>query len=305
MSDTVEVIVPPGGESCPACSGAQLRPAPPSRVTGLVIQACPRCGLHALADRDTVVKTLAYEEDFDRQAYAAYMAVTRTEVLDESYREVLDRLSVLVRSGGSRTLFDVGAGDGAFLARAQGAGFEPHGNELAPGAIDLAREERGIELLMGDLSGHPDAGPYDVLTMWCVLAHVPDGAAMLRDVHRVLAPGGVLYMQTPRWSLMDRAALAVHRLSRGRMTRITDRRMAAHHMTLHSRRSISELLARTGFDVVTVQARARYSLTTTMYLQSLRVPPFASRLFGGLVDRAIDRGLFFRNVLDVYARRSD
>lgn len=289
-------------ETCPACGHEPMRAAPASRVTGYVIQDCRRCGLHTLLGREAIMAAMPELTPPDRDSYAAYMAVTRKDVLTGSYHEVLGRLGE--RDGGAGVLFDVGAGDADFLAVARDHGYEPHGNEITPGAVELAAERHGVDLLLGDLSEHPDAGPYDVVTMWCVLAHVADGSALLREVRRVLADGGTLFVQTPRWSSMDRIGMALHRLSRGRLTLVTDRRMASHHMTLHSRRSIVALLRRCGFTDVEATPRARYSLSTVTYLESLKVAAGLARRIGSVLDPAINRGWFFRNVLDVYARRA-
>lgn len=260
--------------------------------------------MHALTDLERINELWRYEDTYDLDAYVAYMAVTRKAHLLRSYDEVLHRLAGLTGQRDDTHLFDVGAGDGHFLTLARDCGFLIHGNELAPGAIELAKSTHDIDLLTGDLREHPGAGPFDAVTMWCVLAHVPDGEALLRSVGTVMRPGGVLFFQTPRWSAMDRIAMALHRFSRGRWSRLTDRRLAVHHLVLHTADSITLLLEHSGFDVIEAIPRARYSLTTRAYLDSLRVPSAVSDRVGGFIDALVERGWIFRNVLDVYARRS-
>lgn len=287
---------------CEACLSDSLRRHKASQKTGNVIIECRSCGLHALADRPAM-DTLTTMLDMDRDRYATWVGTTRTHTIEASHREVLARLSELIGPVENRSLFDVGAGDGGFLALARDSGFQPTGNDLAQGAIDLARESHGIDLMLGDLAVLDDPGLHDVVTMWCVLAHVPDGETLLRDALRVLRPGGILYLQTPRWSAMDRMGMAAHDATRGNATKITDRRLALHHMCLHSAKSMRQLLERLGYEVVSIEPRARYSLTTPKYLDSLGVPPKMRDRMSGIIDGFVDRDWFFRNILDVYARK--
>ena len=75
-----------------------------------------------------------------------------------------------------------------------------------------------------------------------------------------------------------------------------------HHMTLHTPRSIRVTLERLGWEVLAVESKVRYSLTTASYLQSLGVSEKGSERASRPINAMIDRGLFPRNVLDVYAR---
>lgn len=287
--------------ACPACSGVDVRTSVASRKTGRVVATCRSCGCHWLANpapHDEIVESY----DFDREHYAAWVAAKRHDTLVDVYASTLDRLASLIESG-DRQLFDVGAGAGEFLAMARDRGFAPHGNELAPGAIELARDLNGVELHHGDLASIDGENLYDAVTMWCVLAHVSDPDALLRDVLRILKPGGVLFLQTPRWSAMDTMGHAAARLSRGRWTRVLDRRVTDAHMVLTSADGLRDQAGRAGFDVVDVTAISRYSMKTTAYLESLGVPDRASRAAAAPLDLAVDRNLFFRNIVDLYARK--
>ena len=296
---STEVVAPP---RCQACRSSAVRVHPPSRRTGLVINECKSCGLHQLADRPTL-DVLNDVLDADRDEYAAWTERTRTHVIERSHQAVLQRLSELVGPRPDRSLFDIGAGDGGFLAMARGAGFRPTGNDLSTGAIALAKERHDVDLLLGDLSVIDDPGLHDVVTMWCVLAHVPDGNDLLRNSLRALKPGGVLFLQTPRWSAMDTAGMAAHDATRGRATKVTDRRMALHHMTLHTEESMRRNLEQVGYEVISIEPRARYSLTTADYLESLGVPARVRNRTARMLDTFVERDWFFRNVLDVYARK--
>lgn len=90
-------------------------------------------------------------------------------------------------------LVDVGCGDGFFLSLIGGA--RKRGLELNPDAVTRARA-RGLDVREGLLDRLPDRST-DFLTLFQVLEHVSEPAAVLLDAARVLRPGGRLFVAVP------------------------------------------------------------------------------------------------------------
>jgi SAM-dependent methyltransferase len=88
-------------------------------------------------------------------------------------------------------LLDVGCGDGSFLIAARGAGWQVFGTELH-GAEQLP----GCRIFRRPLDAAGD-GPFDCITMWHVLEHVPEPLQCIKELRRMLAPGGVLLLAVP------------------------------------------------------------------------------------------------------------
>jgi len=104
---------------------------------------------------------------------------------------------------GARVL-DIGCGDAGVLIAFAERGAVTSGIELDEESIARARvraEEHGVEvdLRSGVAEGlpWPDAA-FDLVILDNVLEHVKDREQTLREIHRVLAPGGLLYMVTPK-----------------------------------------------------------------------------------------------------------
>lgn len=99
---------------------------------------------------------------------------------------------------------DCGCGSGAYVAALQNQfGLDVHGIEHDPGKVSSAWDRLGLtgRVLQGDLQNldHPDAS-WDFAMLNEVLEHVPDDRMALREVFRVLKPGGLLFLFSPnRW----------------------------------------------------------------------------------------------------------
>ena len=290
---------------CPACTSTAVKVGPASRRTDLVVARCRDCGAQFLVDDAREAATVIGTEEVSVEYVSDWVDKKREGLGPEVWHEQLGWLTQAVQTDGRPPrLYDVGAGGGEFLAVARDEyGFTVAGNDIMEGAVAVARERSGIDLDLGDLSqfGHQDE--YDAVTMWCVLAHVPNGEEMLRDVHRMLAPGGVLYMQTPHNTLPDRAAFVAKSATGGRAARLSDRRLAGHHRILHTRKSITRLLERVGFTDIEVEPQVRYSMSSVAYLHSLRAPEWSLRPVSWLMDKAITGGVVPRITLDVRARK--
>jgi hypothetical protein len=144
----------------------------------------------------------------------------------------------------------------------------------------------------------------DAVTMWCVLAHTNDGPGMVAGAADLLKPGGILFVQTPHRTFADRLFIGAKSATQGRVSRLSDRRLAVHHRILHTRRSITALLERHGFVDIEVQPQARYSLSSEAYLASMRTPSWALGPASKVMDLAVQSPLAPRIVLDVRARKA-
>ena len=103
---------------------------------------------------------------------------------------------------------DIGCGAGGVLAKLKDR-FEATGIDMSP----IAREhcaKRGLRALDGSLpDGLPfkDANTFDLVVMSEVLEHVPDDRASVREVVRIVKPGGLIVCTVPAhmwlWSSHD------------------------------------------------------------------------------------------------------
>jgi 2-polyprenyl-3-methyl-5-hydroxy-6-metoxy-1,4-benzoquinol methylase len=174
------------------------------------------------------------------------------EVLLTEAQQELDRrkfatiLDELEPYRGDGRLLDVGCSIGLFLDLARERGWHGTGIEFGQRALRHARDELGLEVLDVPLE---DAGfaaaSFDVVTILSVLEHTTDPRALVHECARVLAPGGVLYVITP--NVESLACRVLHE----RAATFDGR----NHLVMFSARTLGDLLAREGLDVVEAHTR--------------------------------------------------
>jgi SAM-dependent methyltransferase len=146
-----------------------------------------------------------------------------------------------------KRVLDVGCATGYIAIMLLNAGHRVTGLELNPGMAARAREA-GVEVIEHDLE-EPlplPAGSVDAVHACEVIEHLFDTEGFLRELHRVLVPGGVLILSTPNLnSLANR-----FRVLRGQPVPMWgafpgDRH--GGHIRVFNRVKIEELLRRTRF----------------------------------------------------------
>lgn len=160
------------------------------------LRRCARCGMCFVTPHPSDADRVAFYDDetyFDE----IYTEGPLPRFLRERWESSRLALAAPWRRAGAR-LLEVGCARGTFLERAQHAGFEVHGVEVAPGAAKAAGELTGAPVHTGSLesAGFED-NRFDVVAGWDVIEHVPDPGAFLAEIHRILKPGGGLLLSCP------------------------------------------------------------------------------------------------------------
>jgi SAM-dependent methyltransferase len=97
-------------------------------------------------------------------------------------------------------VLDIGCGRGLLLSKLRERGWQPRGTELSEEAAAYARERLGLPVTTEALQDCMfPAEEFDLVILWHVLEHVPSPRAMLKEVSRILKPGGVLLVAVPNF----------------------------------------------------------------------------------------------------------
>lgn len=205
----------------------------------LVYVTCSGCGL--LYKSEQVERLgVGYEETYFRFNRAGFLRRWAHRVR-KCTRQLRD---CLVVTPNAKVALDVGCSAGYVLAAAQGLGLQPIGVDISTFAVELCRE-KGFRAELGSVSKVPlpDAS-VDIITLKHTLEHVPDPMDGLRELLRVLTPGGSLLVVVPdadKWkiALMPRLGRDLRPELRG-----------WQHHVYFSAKTLALALERAGFEVV-------------------------------------------------------
>lgn len=179
--------------ACPVGCPTHLSPTRLLLPEGPLLR-CDACG-HLVSQVDAARYRASMEEFDDPRGTAPDRhAARRRETL--AHRRVRRIAALLDRDPQGMRLLDVGCSSGAFLASARKLGCEVEGVEPAPQAA-AAAARLGLVVHAGTLDQAAlPAGSFDAVTLFEVIEHLNAPNALLREIHRVLRPGGLLLVGT-------------------------------------------------------------------------------------------------------------
>ncbi len=194
---------------CPSCGCPDYQPhldvrdrfeTVPGQIFSIV--RCARCNLLYVNPRPDAASLPAF---YEAEGYDPFISSSaRASLATTAYRFVrrftMRRKAARVVAGlpkGGKAL-DVGCATGELVVQLKRRGFHACGVEPNPKAAEFARTSLGLTVWTGSLSEVPkNAGPFELITLWHVLEHVPDLNQTLARLRGLLTDSGRLAIAVP------------------------------------------------------------------------------------------------------------
>jgi SAM-dependent methyltransferase len=229
--------------ACPVCAGRDFRVV--MQVESHPVVRCAGCGLQLTNPQPSDAELAAiYGPNYvlvENDAAGEAMVLRSKRATADHYLDLLAGAGVPTRG----QLLEIGCGQGNFLRQAANRGFEVTGVEYSRFACERARanlDGRG-RVVQGEIAVlSAEAAVYDVCVLCDVIEHVRNPAWFVREIFRLLKPGGTLLVVTP--SLDSWSA----RLLRSRWMEYK-----AEHLFYYAPATLRRQLADAGYSPISIQ----------------------------------------------------
>lgn len=196
---------------CPVCHSPQTSPvlmAKDYTVSGeaFTIHQCAQCSLRftfPVPDQQHIGRYYK-SEDYISHTDTAKGIINKLYHAVRKYALQQKKNDVVKATGLSRgNILDVGCGTGAFLHTMKQAGWSVTGLEPDEQARTIAQQKYKIETLPAENLFELPEQSFDVITLWHVLEHIHQLDAYMEKMHKLLKPGGKLFIAVPNYTSLD------------------------------------------------------------------------------------------------------
>jgi 2-polyprenyl-3-methyl-5-hydroxy-6-metoxy-1,4-benzoquinol methylase len=204
------------------------------------IVRCNRCGLiyeNPQPDEQSLRKFYTFETHEDRRFVDSWF-IGEAEHMHTIWRRYLAAMSKYIRQG---ELLDVGCGAGSFLVEAQKQGFSVAGQDIADFFVQYCWRTYGIKIFACAIEelAQSRQSYFDVITAFDMIEHHPQPKQLLQTIRGMIKPGGIV-------------AISTHNVGNIFAKRYGSKWRHFHfaHLTYFDRRTLTNLLEQTGFQVL-------------------------------------------------------
>ena len=215
---------------CPGCSMISVSPLPPVNAVQAMYMGVERQN-HSLRKQ--------YKEGLNQVLQMSETASRRLPLMqDISVWDGFDWMAFESSLSNGKRCLDIGCSAGNAVKVLSNCGWQAEGIDLDAEAVCYG-QERGLPLRIGsleDFAGDPQS--YHLITLIDVIEHLPDPVDCLRRCFTWLVPGGLIFIKTPCADSLPHRFVGNAWLE------------SSEHLHFFSRRTMMQLLERTGFQIV-------------------------------------------------------
>lgn len=182
--------------ACPVCQAEKFKKLEKYAHAHLV--KCTNCEM-VLSNQHPKQSELVefYSDGYDLTKY--YSPIT-----EQRYLELLGEFEAYRNTS---KLLDIGCGYGFFLETAKQNNWDVTGVEITDDAVK-ACTSKGLRMHHGTLeTAHFQDETFDVIVLIETIEHVIQPEKLITEIHRVLRPGGLVYLTTPNFNAINRYRL--------------------------------------------------------------------------------------------------
>jgi len=176
---------------------------------------CQNCGLLYVNPRPTPTEMKKF---YPAEYYGGSDNLIRKWMKQVNYRIEDKRVARIMKLKKKGKILDLGCGNGEFLFALKKQGWQIYGLDISEGAYRQTKELLGqkAKISLGTLESQrfPD-NCFDLVTLWHVIEHLYNPSEIIREIKRILKPGGLLLLACPnsnsfqyrifskKWLLLD------------------------------------------------------------------------------------------------------
>jgi ADP-heptose:LPS heptosyltransferase/SAM-dependent methyltransferase len=233
---------------CPVCGDVDIHRRVFQLTERVSVVKCEACRLESLHPRPTDQELAGL---YDERYFDAWDLQANTEGVRAMKRRTFDLLldKLPDKRSKSRRILDCGCATGFLAELAKERGYEAHGIEVNPFAVEQARKTLGTPFVLqgGFVETELPENSFAGVFMADCLEHMPDLGAAVGKAWRLLEPGGRLIITTPDTSSLSRRLLGpwwpAYKLE---------------HVYYLNRCNVSRLLEHGGFELVEISRMRKY-----------------------------------------------
>jgi 2-polyprenyl-3-methyl-5-hydroxy-6-metoxy-1,4-benzoquinol methylase len=224
-------------------------------MPGYRLLRCLNCGMvwdpFPIANIESIYNENYFINENPKGGYANYFY--GMNINKRTFRERIQRIDKKVSTAGR--MLDVGSALGDSLLEARKLGWKNlYGVELSEYAATESRK-RGLDIKRGNLkSAGYQQNFFDVVTLQDVIEHVQNPKEETKEIHKILRPGGYIFIVTP-----DMGGLW-HKL----LGSLWYHYKPGEHIMYFSQKTLARILESSGF--INIETRQTYHIMSLEYI---------------------------------------